>query len=130
MMARAHPIPSFRAASRLHLIGAIVASVLLSVSVTFGLVPRAHAFGCQASGSLPIFPGAAPGFTHSGTTCPQALQTGDNIDILITLTNTSSSVPPGTFVTAKLLNTCVGASVGTPCTADTDCVGGGPCAAA
>src|SRR5882672_7731724 len=106
-------------------------AILLSAELAPVCAPNAHAFGCQASGSLPIFPGAAPGFTRDGTTCPTALQIGDNIDIEITLTNTSSSVPPGTAVTAKLVNACVGGSnAGTACTADIDCLGGGTCGAA
>ena len=42
------------------------------------------AFGCQASGSLPIFP-------SDGTPCSAALQPGDTADVAITVTNTSSS---------------------------------------
>src|SRR6266404_4004115 len=91
--------------------GATVMAAITIVLSGLALAPNAHAFGCQASGSLPIFPGAAPGFTRDGTTCPTALQIGDNIDILITRTNTSSSVPPGTPVTSKLVNACIGASV-------------------
>ncbi len=76
-----------------------------------------HAFGCQASGSLPIFPSA-------GTTCPTALHVTDTVDIAITLNNTSSSVPAGTNVAAKLVNVCAGGLNGrAPCTVDSQCPG-------
>ncbi len=74
-----------------------------------------HALGCQASGSLPIFPG-------DGTTCGTALGVGDTVDIGITLSNSSSSVPPGTQVAAKLVNTCAGGiNGGKPCADDAAC---------
>jgi hypothetical protein len=89
--------------------------MLLTLAVSFAWVPRAHGFGCQASGSLPIFP-------DKGTTCPGALHLGDLVDILITTTNTSSSTPPGTNVAAKLVNVCVGGTnAGDACTLATDC---------
>src|SRR5207247_9314020 len=61
--------------------------------------------GCQASGSIPIFPSA-------GTVCgtpggnPGSLAVGQEKDIAITVTNTSSTVPlPGTPVAATLRGT-------------------------
>src|SRR5438067_3593171 len=54
------------------------------------------AAGCQASASVPLFP-------TNGTTCGTALRVGDQKDILITMTNTSSTTPaPGTPVAAML----------------------------
>src|SRR5206468_9028011 len=41
--------------------------------------------GCQASGSIPIFPSA-------GTSCPPGLAVGQEKNIAITITNTSSTV--------------------------------------
>ena len=91
------------------------AGALVTLAFVLTWAPRLHAFGCQASGSLPIFPGA-------GTTCPGALHLGDLVDILVTVENTSSSVPPGTKVTAKLVNVCVGGiNSGTACTVPGDC---------
>ena len=71
--------------------GGLVSGMLFVLVVGLSWAPRAHGFGCQASGSLPIFP-------STGTTCPDALHLGDLVDILITTTNTSSSTPPGTSV--------------------------------
>ncbi len=80
--------------------------------------PQAHAFGCQASGSLPIFP-------SNGTTCPLALGLLDTVDITITLNHTSSSVPPGTSVSGILVNACVaGLNNGANCAVDSECPGG------
>jgi hypothetical protein len=88
---------------------------LLVLALVLSWAPRLHAFGCQASAALPIFPSA-------GTTCPTALHIGDTVDILITIQNTSSSVPPGTNVSAKLVNTCLGGvNNGDPCTVAADC---------
>src|SRR5206468_1748427 len=56
----------------------------------------AQQFGCQVSGSIGLFP-------SNGTTCGTALMVGQQKDILITMTNTSSTTPaPGTQVAAKL----------------------------
>ena len=95
--------------------GIVAVSMLFTLSLGLAWAPRAYGFGCQASGSLPIFP-------DKGTTCPTALKLGDLVDILITAQNTSSSVPPGTPVTAKLVNVCVGGTNnGAACTISTDC---------
>ncbi len=79
--------------------------------------PRVHAFGCQASGSLPIFP-------STGTSCPIGLAIGDFIDIQINVNNTSSSVPPAAIVnvSAKIVNVCIGgANNSAACTVAGDC---------
>ncbi len=95
-----------------------ITGILFACALVLCWAPRSFAaFGCQASGALPIFPSA-------GTTCPTALHLGDNVDILVSLTNTSSSVPPGTFVSAKLVNSCVaGVNGGQPCTVNSECPG-------
>jgi hypothetical protein len=91
-------------------------TALMALALVLICAPRAYAaFGCQASGALPIFPSA-------GTTCATALQLGDTVDILVSLTNTSSSVPPGTSISAKLVNTCQGGlNGGAPCTVSSEC---------
>ncbi|MCC6850299.1 MAG: hypothetical protein IT294_17550 [Deltaproteobacteria bacterium] len=95
--------------------GILSIGLLLVVALGFAWVPEARGFGCQASGSLPIFP-------SDGTDCPNALHLNDEIDILVTATNSSSSVPPGTNVPAKLANVCVGGTNnGAACTQSTDC---------
>jgi hypothetical protein len=104
-----------RANHRQHRNGIGISAALVALALVLTWTPRAYAFGCQASGALPIFPSA-------GTTCPTALHLGDTVDILVSLTNTSSSVPPGTFVAAKLVNTCVGGvNGGAPCTVNSQC---------
>jgi hypothetical protein len=93
----------------------IVRSALLAVLVGIGTTAHAATFGCQASGSLPIFP-------STGTTCATGLHLGDFVDIGITATNSSSSTPPGTAVAAKLVNVCVGGTnAGAPCTVAGNC---------
>ncbi len=96
-------------------------SSLLAMSLTAALlgacVETAHAeFGCQASGSLPIFPTA-------GTTCGTALGVGQTVDIQVTFSNSSSSTPDGTTrVPVKLVNACSGGvNSGAPCTVDSQC---------
>jgi hypothetical protein len=89
--------------------------VLLVLVLVLAWAPRLHAFGCQASAALPIFP-------STGTTCPTALHLGDLLDIEIRLQNTSSSIPPGTNVSTKLVNVCVGGiNNGEPCAVAGDC---------
>jgi hypothetical protein len=128
--------------------------LFLSLGLMMVSTPVAQAqFGCQASGSLPIFP-------STGTTCGTALRAnscvggangqaacttdsecpggtcGSQVNIAVTLTNTSSSIPPGTNVSAKLVNACqsLGPSNGALCTTDADCDPGlvppGQCVAA
>ena len=95
--------------------GMLAAMTVSALSFGVARVPTAYGFGCQASGSLPIFP-------DKGTTCPTALHIGDLVDISVTASNTASSVPPGTNVTAKLVNVCVGGvNNGTACTQPSDC---------
>ncbi|MCC6767315.1 MAG: hypothetical protein IT293_21910 [Deltaproteobacteria bacterium] len=95
--------------------GILSTALLLFVALGFTWVPDARGFGCQASGSLPIFP-------SDGTDCPNALHLDDEIDILVTATNSASSVPPGTNVAAKLVNVCVGGTNnGAACTQPADC---------
>ncbi len=95
--------------------GIFAAAMLSSSIAALAWAPTAYGFGCQASGSLPIFP-------DKGTTCPLALHIGDLVDILVTASNTSSSVPPGTNVDSKLVNVCVGGvNNGAPCTQPSDC---------
>jgi hypothetical protein len=64
----------------------------------------AQGSACQASGSIPMFPAA-------GNTCGTGVLGGGSLDILVTFTNTSSTVPPGTNVAATLTGTI---SVGLP----------------
>lgn len=103
--------------------GILTSGSLVALLVGFGSASHAATFGCQASGSLPIFP-------STGTTCgtalhppnPVTMQPGDLVDILVTTTNTSSSTPPGTQVPAKLVNVCVGGTnAGAGCTVAGDC---------
>ena len=101
----------------------VTRAALLALGLAVASAARAATFGCQASGSLPIFP-------STGTTCatalhppnPVTMQPGDFVDIGITATNTSSSTPAGTNVPAKLVNVCVGgANAGSPCAVAGDC---------
>jgi len=69
---------------------------LLIVSSALPGVAESQTEGCQASGSIPIFPSA-------GTTCPTALQPGDEKNILIAVANTSSTTETFTPVNAKLV---------------------------
>ncbi len=103
--------------------GIIVVAALFALAMGLTWVPRVQSAGCQASGSLPIFPSA-------GTTCEAALHidpitmVGDLVDIVITVTNSSSTVPPDPInpVTAKLVNVCDGGTNnGAACTINTDC---------
>ena len=97
----------------------------LSLVVLGAWTSDVHAFGCQASGALPIFP-------SDGAICSAALEVGDTVDLAITVTNTSSSVPlPGTNVSARLVNHCIGGPNNAgPCTVPSECPGGscGPAA--
>ena len=95
--------------------GILSAGLLFFLALGFTWVPDARGYGCQASGSLPIFP-------SDGTDCPNALHLDDEIDILVTATNSSSSVPPGTNVPSKLVNVCIGGTNnGAACTQAADC---------
>ena len=77
----------------------LVALTVLALAIFF--VPQAAmAQGCQASGSIPLFP-------LSGNSCPAGLLPGDTLDIAVTFSNSSSTVPPGTNVPAVLTGTIV-----------------------
>src|SRR5438876_1379642 len=80
--------------------------LLLGITLIFGVIFALYdtpgstcaqgISGCQASGSIPIFPA-------DGTTCTTALFVGQTKDVTITMTNTSSTTPfPGSPVAAKL----------------------------
>lgn len=97
----------------------LVTGVTAFVATDAVVVRRAaHAFACQASGALPIFP-------LDGASCGAALGAGELVDVAITLTNTSSSNPPGTNVTTQLRNACLGGlNTGNGCVVDSQCPGG------
>jgi hypothetical protein len=94
----------------------LVTATFCALTLAFGVTPSAHAAGCQASGSLPIFP-------STGTTCPTALHLADTVDIDVQISNTSSTTEnPKSPVTGKLVNVCVGGTnQGAPCTVAGDC---------